>query len=284
MSGWLSKGVVFVVGVFLAFLAVIIIVTGFGSSRFKREYTEEKEHVLQCAHSGPFRPAPRRAVDSLPQPVRKYLEVTGSVAKPALKLAIVKQRGMLRTAPDKPWMRFEGEQVYSFLRAEFIWMAQIRSAPLVRFMVRDRYIEGHGDMFVSLAGLKVLAEARGPEVDSSAGLRYWSEAICFPETVLDPRLRWEAMNARQARMRVRQWGKKTEAVVEFDERGLPSAVHGERYRETGGSFVLTPWSGLIGDWHVIDGRFFPTSLESVWRLPEGDFPAVRIEIAGIEAE
>lgn len=284
MSGWLSKAIVFVVGVFLAFLAVVIIITAVGASRFKRNYTEEKGHILHCARSGPFQPAPQQAVESLPQPVRRYLEVTGNAAKPALKLAVVKQRGMVRAAPNKPWVRFDGEQVYSFLRAEFIWMARVQSAPIVRFMVRDRYIEGHGDMLVSLAGLRVVAEMRGPEVDSSAGLRYWSEAICFPETVRDPRLRWEAMNERQARMHVRQWGKKTEAVVEFDERGLLSAVHGERYRETGGSFVLTPWSGSIGDWHVIDGRFFPSSLESVWRLPEGDFAAIRIEITGIKAE
>lgn len=284
MSRWVRKGIVFVVGVFMAFLAVVVIGTAVGSSRFKRNYAEEKAHLLQCARSGPFRPASQVPVEDLPQPVRKYIRATNSSAKPALRLAVLKQRGFARTAPNKPWMRFDGEQAYSFLRTEFIWMAKVRSAPIVRLLVRDSFIEGHGGVSISLAGLKRLAEARGPEVDSSAALRYWSEAVCFPESARDARLRWEAMNERQARMHMSHWGKKAEAVVEFDERGLPSAVHGERYRDIGGSRVLTRWSGYMRDWKVIDGRLFPGSWESVWRLPEGDFPVVRIEILAIETE
>lgn len=284
MPGRFLRWIVAAVGAFLALLAVLAIVTAVGSKRIKDGYSEEKDHLFHCARSGPFRPSMQRAVEGLPPPVRKYLQATSGLNEPGLTLAVLKQRGMARTASDKPWMRFEAEQAYSFVRAEFIWLAKIKGAPLLPILVRDRFIEGKGDMLVSLAGLKRLGWARGPEVDSSAGLRYWSEAICFPELVRDSRLRWEAMSARQARMHVSNWGMKMTAVVEFDERGLPSAVHGERYREVAGSYVLTPWSGFMSDWKAIDGRLFPASWESVWRLPEGDLSAIRIENVGLKAE
>jgi uncharacterized protein DUF6544 len=73
------------------------------------------------------------------------------------------------------------------------------------------------------------------------------------------------------------------AVVEFDGGGFPVAVHADRYREVNGTPVLTPWSGHSRDWKVMEGRPFPTTWESVWHLPEGDFVAVRMQILSVHA-
>ena len=74
------------------------------------------------------------------------------------------------------------------------------------------------------------------------------------------------------------------AVIEFNDDGLPTAVHAERYRDVDGKQALTPWSGYIRDWKRVAERLFPTRWESVWHLPESDLTAVRIEILELRTE
>jgi hypothetical protein len=157
-------------------------------------------------------------------------------------------------------------------------------APLVHVLARDKFVDGRGNMLVSLLGLVTIADARGPEMDLGAGLRYWGEVVAFPETVRSRFLHWEPLTEREARLTIRQDGLKMTAVVEFDDEGLPVATHAHRYRDVDGRPVLTAWSGHSRDWRRIDGRLFPTSWESVWHLPEGDLTAVRIEILDLRTE
>jgi hypothetical protein len=75
-----------------------------------------------------------------------------------------------------------------------------------------------------------------------------------------------------------------QARVAFDDQGLPISIRADRFRDVGGTSVLTPWSGHIRDWKLLDGRMFPTSWESIWHLPDGDFSAVRMEVLSVRTE
>jgi uncharacterized protein DUF6544 len=250
-----------------------------GSARFRRRYEKEKADLLRAAK--PLAAAQGTEPDALPEPVRKYLDVTGAAARPPLTFALLKQRGTLRTAADKPWMPFEAEQVYSLDPPGFVWLARARAAPLVRMLARDEFVAGKGNMLVSLLGVFTMADARGPEMNLGAGLRYWGEVVAFPEAVRSPFLRWEAMDATRARLAIEQGDLRMRAVVEFGPEGLPVAVHADRWRDAAGGQVLTPWSGHSREWKPLGGRLFPTKWESVWHLPEGDLSVVRMEVLAI---
>jgi hypothetical protein len=213
--------------------------------------------------------------------VRRYLEVTGTAGRPPLTFAVLEQRGALRPAAGKPWMPFEAEQVYSFDPPGFVWRATARAAPLVQMLARDRFVGGKGNMLITLSGAITLADARGPEMDLGAGLRYWGEIVAFPEALRSPFLRWDGIDDTRARLSIEQGSLRMSAVVEFGPEGLPVAIHAERYRDVGGTQVLTPWSGHSREWKPVSGRLFPTHWESVWHLPEGDFSAVRMEVLSV---
>jgi hypothetical protein len=272
-----------IAGVVVASLVVTVgVASALAGQRFRARYETEKAELLKKARS-PSPPASAGAsVDSLPPPVRRYLEVTRAEGKPIPRFALLQQRGGLRTAADKPWMPFESEQIYSMDPPGFLWLARAKIAPGVHMLARDKFVDVRGNMWITLEGLLTVANGVGPEMDQGAGLRFWGEALAFPELVRSPYLRWEAMSDTQARVRIEQGELKLEAVIEFNEQGLPIATHAQRYRDVNGKGVLTPWTGHSREWRELDGRLFPTQWESVWHLPEGDFPAVRMEILHIQ--
>ncbi|MFO0579243.1 MAG: DUF6544 family protein [Polyangia bacterium] len=258
-----------------------------GSRRFRSRYEAEKAELLQRARSAPPPGSPLQA-PPLPPPVERYLEATRSLDLPRPRLAILTQRGTLRAAPDRPWMPFVSEQVYAMDPPAFVWLAeaQVKPVPLLHMLARDKFVDGAGNMLVSLLGILTVADGRGAEMDQGSALRYWGEIIAFPEAVRSPHLRWEPIpgSERQARLSIEQGALHLSARVEFDAQGLLSAVYADRYRDVNGAQVLTPWSGHMRDWKAIDGRLFPSTWESVWHLPEGDLLAVRMEILGVRTE
>jgi hypothetical protein len=181
-------------------------------------------------------------------------------------------------------MPFEAEQAYSFDPPGFVWRARADVAPLVHMMARDRFVDGRGNMRITVEGALTVADVVGPEIDQGAGLRHWGEVLAFPEVVLHPALRWEPIDERRARMTVRQGALEMSGVVEFDAEGHPSATHAQRFRDVNGTGVLTPWSGLSTGWKTIDGRLFPSHWESVWHLPEGDLVAVKMDVVAVSTE
>jgi hypothetical protein len=271
-----------IAGVVVASLLTVGVASTLASRRFRARYETEKAALLQQARSAPPPTGAGSPVEGLPPPVRRYLEVTRAGGKPLPRFAIVRQRGGLRTAADKPWMPFESEQVYSLEPPGFLWFARAKVAPGVHMLARDKFVDVRGNMLITLEGLITLADGVGPEMDQGAGLRFWGEALAFPELVRSPYLRWEVMTQTRARVRIEQGELKLEAVIDYDERGLPIAMHAQRYRDVNGKGVLTPWTGHSREWRELDGRLFPTQWESVWHLPEGDFLAVRMEILHLE--
>jgi uncharacterized protein DUF6544 len=271
-----------IVGLLVASVLAIGLASCVGTSRFRKRYEGEKADLLHRGRAAPSSVADAGPLNALPDPVRKYLEVSRTWRKPIIKVVIVRQRGGIRMAADKPWMPFESEQAYAMEPPGFVWLARAKLAPLIHMMARDKFVDAKGNMFIRLLGIITIADGHGPEIDQGAGLRYWGEIISFPEMVLNPHLRWQPIDDRHARLSVEQDGLKLSAVVEFGADGYPIATRAERFRDVHGKPVLTPWSGHSRDWKVIDGRLFPARWESVWHLPEGDFSAVNMEILGIE--
>jgi hypothetical protein len=242
----------------------------------KAQFEEERAELVRLARTH-SRTLPSVNGAQLPVPVRRYLEVARGDRTDVTQGAILEQRGSIRMAPDKPWMPFTSEQVYSMEPPGFVWLAKARMAPLVWMTAEDRFIGGAGNMQVKLDDLVTVVNAHGPPVDQGAGLRYWAEVIAFPDMVLSRRLRWESVDRNRARFAVVDSDPAISAVVEFNSEGLPAATHAERYRDVGGKGVLTLWSGHMKDWRIVDDRLFPATWESVWHLDTGDFLAVKME-------
>lgn len=69
--------------------------------------------------------------DSLPLPVRSWLQNSGMVGREKIHFVRLKQQGFMRTKPgQQKWMRIEAEQYFTIDRPAFIWKVRMNMAPL----------------------------------------------------------------------------------------------------------------------------------------------------------
>jgi hypothetical protein len=146
----------------------------------RSEYRAQKAEPLHAAST----PA-RGDVAALPTPVKRFAE-TARARGEAPRSVVLQQRGAIRAAQGKPWMTFASEQVYAMEPPGFLWLARAQAAPLVWIAAKDSFIHGAGNLHIRLFDLFKVANARGPEIDQAAALRFWSEALEFPEMVASP--------------------------------------------------------------------------------------------------
>ncbi len=271
-------------GIVAAVLLLVVIASLVAGSRCRSQYEAEKAGLLVRGKAGKPAAVDASRVSALPAPVRRYLEVTGARSRPGVRVAVVGQTGAIRMAPESGWVPFKSEQVYSMDPPGFLWFANARAAPLVHIYARDRFVDGRGHMLVRLLGFIRVADATGPTLDQGAGLRFWSEAIAFPETLTSRYIRWQSLGPRRVRMTVDQDGLKLTGDVEFDAAGFMSAFRADRYRDVNGKGVLTPWTGISRGWKMIDGRLFPSEWEALWHYPTGDFSYIRLFIHSVRTE
>lgn len=268
---------------------VVLVVVGLlvagalGQRRMRALFDADEALLLAQTRGSAQRHVPEPATE-LPEPVRRFVQGMAVPGRAVPRVVRLVQTGQLRSGLDKPWVPFSAQQTYALDPPGFVWLARARLAPLVPMWALDEYVAGRGSMRIRLLGLAAIADARGPELDRGAGLRFWGEILALPEVVLDPRLTWQPRGPRRAHVTIADGPLTFEADVDFDDAGRPIAFHAERHRDTPKGAVLTPWSGHFGAWKDFRGRAFPSQWESVWHLPEGDFPAVRIEVVDVTVD
>jgi hypothetical protein len=262
----------------------VAVAGGVGRRRMRGLFETEATALAGRARERPPVVVDPARVATLPPPVQRYLEVTGAVTSPGFRVARLEQRGELRSGAGREGMPFVAEQVYAADPPGFTWFATLRMAPMVSGAVRDRYTGGEGAMLVKVLGLMTMVDARGPELDQGAALRFWGEMFAFPEMVTHPAVAWEPIDDRTARVRIVDGPLMLDATVGFDDDGFLASFRAQRYRDVNGTGVLTDWSGrMIGRRRFAD-RWFPARWVSTWHLAEGDLEAVTMEITGVRVE
>ncbi len=219
----------------------------------------------------------------LPEPVRRYMDFTGVVGKPLIRTARLKQNGLFRLGPGRPWLPISAEQAYTIDPPGFLWKAAVRIAGLPLMRARDRYQDGHGHMFGKLANLFTIFDARGPEMDQASLARYLSEMVWFPTAFLAGNIQWLGLDAHSAQVTLTDGGKSVSGRITFDEDGCPIDFTTRRYYSSNGSrYSLETWSNPLAKFQVWGGLNIPVQGQVIWRLASGDFPYFNWGVTQIE--
>ena len=221
-------------------------------------------------------------VQSLPEPMQRYLSYVGVVGKEPIRTVRLKQQGVMRQHPGQRWMPLVAEQYFTTKPPAFLWYATTRPFPLVWISATDRFFEGHGTMSIKLCSLIPLVHAHGPEMDQGALVRYLGEIAWFPTAWLTSAITWQAIDASSVKTTIREAGVSASAVLSVNEQGQPTFFTADRYREEHGHYRLIPWSGQYNEYREVDGMRIPTTYEITWHLPSGDFTWLHAEITEIE--
>ena len=209
----------------------------------------------------------------LPEPVKRYLRVTGAVGQPRIRNYRVRFAGRIRSAPDARWMPFDAEQ-RSFTDAPtrlFLMRAHMFGVPLQAF---HRMIDGHATMRVTAVGAVPLVNASGDEMDRAETVTLFNDmCILAPGTLIEPGIAWEPVDATTARARFTQRGHTITATLFFDSEGrLVNFESDDRARSSGdGLFTRARFSTPLRDYRAFGPLHLAGYGEARWHLPDGEF-------------
>lgn len=214
----------------------------------------------------------------LPDPVRRYYRATAGEEVPTTGSAVVWGRGEFSL--NGLWFPARFEAYYDVPRRAFRRDMELTWFGWPVFRGRDTFVGGEGAMEITgLFGLLRLTY-KGESFDQGANLAMWGELLGYAPSalLLDPRVRWEPIDAHTARLVVPLGEGEDSLRVEFDpETGLMTRMGGMRYR--GEEAEKTPWRGEASRWKTERGREVPHRLTATWE--DQGRPYVVLDLEGV---
>lgn len=268
----------------VALLAAAYVLASRGPRSFRTEYLRRVR--TEVARSG----TPSRGTISeadlapLPEPVRRYLRVTGAVGQPVPTSLRASWKGRIRATPDDPWMTFSAEQ-HDFVAepSRFFHMRAKRGGLPVD--VLHVYASGEASMRVRLLSLLSLVDERGPELRRTETVTVFNDfCLLAPGALVDPSILWEEVDATTVRARFTSGPDEIGATLVFDDEGyLVDFVSDDRLAVTSdGTKHAWRWSTPVADY----ARYGPTLAasrgEGVWHAPDGAFAYIELELIDLE--
>jgi hypothetical protein len=251
------------------------VVVGFlsqGPTSLRAEYEREAARVL--ARRGPSVPISEADLARLPRPLRRYLQASGGEGRERTRNFRARFRGRIRGDPEARWMAFTADQVEAFDEPVrlFYMDATMLGVPV---QVLHVYRGATATMRVRAAGLVTLVDAKGPELDRSETVTLLNDmCLMAPGSLLDPRIRWEEIDARSARAAFTNGTNTVSAELSFDGDGrLVDFASEDRSQASpdGKRFERMRWTTPLRDQRSFGPWRIGTRAETLWHPEAGAF-------------
>jgi len=220
----------------------------------------------------------------LPPVVQRWLQRTGAVGHEVIHTVHLRQTGAMHTDPaSEKWIPFTAEQYFTPNPPGFVWLADVQMSPLLPTRGRDKYMDGQGHMLIKLLSLIPVADSKGPTMDQGTMLRYLGEIAWFPSAALSDYLQWEEVDELQARATMTYGGVTASMDYFFNEAGDMMSLEAMRYYDRKEGATLERWGieAEPGTVKAFGGIRFPTKYNVVWRLKEGDYNWLKLEVLDV---
>ena len=213
----------------------------------------------------------------LPPAVERWLEAMGVESGP-MGSAVIEGRARFRRDGKGLWLPIEAVMWHGLGR-QHVADLRVGLGPLTFVRGMDGYIDGTGFSRISHT-LEM-----GPEIDQSAALFMWAEAILFPAAWRErDDLDWADIDEHTADVALPFGEARLPARLAFDpETGYPARFSAERYKGTGGRPV--EWVVDYADWRATaDGVTLPRLATVTWSDEPGPWFRMWIERANPDAD
>ncbi|MGR6918232.1 DUF6544 family protein [[Actinomadura] parvosata] len=210
--------------------------------------------------------------DLLPEPARRWLLHAIAPGTPLRRAVVLSMRGMIRIGE---WRRFHASQALLPLEG-YVWAAGTRlgPAPVHGF---DRYRAGAGEMRWRLLDAVPVMSGSGPDITRSAAGRLACEFVLAPAAALDPRVRWKALDDRQAVATLPIGGEDHEVTLDIAPDGRLERVSMDRWGNPDGQAFREHRFGVeCVEEGMFDGFTIPVRVVGGWwpgtdQRVEGEF-------------
>jgi hypothetical protein len=256
-----------------------------GPSSFRAEFRRRVEPVL----AGPPPGGVVRDADlsHLPEVVAAYVRRSGAVGRPRVANFRARVHGRIRGGPDKPWMRFTGQQVNGYGPQSsrlFLMDATMFGLPVDVLHV---FVGPSATMRAKLCSLVSMVDAAGPDMDRAETVTLFNDlCVLAPVALVDARVTWQPIDDRRVRGTFTNGAHTVSAVLVFgDGHDLVDFVSDDRLRASsdGTSFTRQRWSTPLRGYRTIGGRRLATVGEGRWHAgsEEGQFAYLEFHVDDI---
>ena len=263
-------------GTIMNILVLGVVIAGIARTTFERNVNRE---WVRLAAAGSTKVITLNDAD-LPPIVKKWLLATKSKKQVPSRVTLT-QQGAMRSKASAAWMSFNAQQYYTVNPPGFIWSSQIKAAPMITIAGRDKFEKGKGNMIIKPLYIHTLANTSGPEIDQGTMLRYMGELIWFPEAAAMQYFTWEQIDSTSAELTMTYNGISAKGVFTFDVSGLVRSFSAERFGDFNGQFRKETWEVRIVEHSLINDHLIGSKCEVTWKLKEGDFTWLKLEVKDI---
>ena len=219
----------------------------------------------------------------LPEIVQKWMEKSGIVGMQKIVSVRLKEKGELKTKPEGKWMPFTAKQYYNLENPAFVWVTDVTAFPGIHLSGRDKFNNGEGEMLIKLLSLiPVVDEGKNEKVNSGTMLRFLGEICWFPSAAINQYISWEEVDANSAKATFRLNNIEVTGLFTFTENGEFHSFEAERYYGGGENAKKEKWLVEALSYKEFDGIKIPDKSKVIWKLPEGDFNWLNLEITELE--
>jgi hypothetical protein len=222
-------------------------------------------------------------IKSLPVPVWKWLDKTGVVGKPYIHVGKVSQKAEMKMKPDqKNWMKATALQYSTIDTPAFIWTVKVKMNSLLNFWGRDKFENGKGEMLIKVNSIFKVVDSKGEKIDEGALQRYLGELIWFPTLALSKYISWEQIDDLSAKATMKYKGTEGSGVFYFNTEGDFTKFVALRFKDNVEDAKRYEWIMSVEDYKLFEGLRIPAKGVATWRLEEGDWTWLKLEITDIK--
>ncbi|MGM0746228.1 MAG: DUF6544 family protein, partial [Bacteroidota bacterium] len=264
-------------------IILLVALPAAGDWFFNSKVSSEQDYLLEQVSPPEDQRIQEEDLQHLPDIVQTWLKNSGAIGKPEVTFVRLKQTGEMRTSPDGKWLNFNAVQYFDVKGPAFNWSTEVKMMPLVHLVGRDKLTDGNGEMIIKLLSLfNVVNERDNQKLNSGTMIRYLGEICWFPSAALNDYISWEEIDETTAKATLTVNGDEVSGIFRFSENGDFTSFEAERYYGGAEDAELRKWVVEAEEFNTFNEYRIPNKLSVTWKLPEGDFTWLHLEVTNLE--
>ena len=205
--------------------------------------------------------------------------VSSVIGKEKVVSVYLKQIGKMRTNLDSKWMNFTAIQHFNIENPAFVWTTKVDALPIINMIGRCKLYKGKGKMLIKLAGLiSIVNEGENDKINQGAMIRFLAKICWFPSANIYNYISWEMIDSTLAKATLTINDKTVSGGFSFTIEGDLVAFEAIRYYGGKTNSKLKKWAIKMNCYKEFNGIKIPNKSNVIWRLKEGDFNWLDLEI------
>jgi hypothetical protein len=243
------------------------------NTKIMKKYLEEVKLAQETCHRETGELLTDDDIKQLPQPIQKYMYLTGVIGKPKPFNVKVVFEGKIRSGEKNGWMTFKSEQYNFFDEPTRIFYIEARKMGIPAKGIH-LYKHQKAIMVIKLAGLFNVVDAKGPEMDQGETVTVFNDmCLLAPASLISKNIKWEEIDSTTVKARFTNGDITISAQLYFNENGeLINFISYDRFETADGIHYFNyPWSTPILEYREINGYKLASTAQTIFHRPDHDF-------------